>query len=202
MSKKVLVVGGTGTIGQAVVRLLSGAHQVISVSRSRGAAAQVDITDGASIQSLFESVGKLDAVVSAAGDLHFGPLTDMTAEMFRVGLHSKVLGQVNLALTAQHFLNDGGSITLTSAMVAQEPIRFGANATACAAAIEGFVRAAAVELPRGLRINAVSPSVLQESLATFGTFFPGIEAAPGSRVAMGYLRSIDGVQTGRVFRAW
>jgi NAD(P)-dependent dehydrogenase (short-subunit alcohol dehydrogenase family) len=199
MGKKILVVGGTGTIGRAVVRLLSGAHEVIPVGRSRGDH-QVDITDGSSIKSLFERVGKLDAVVSAAGDLHFGPLTDMTAEMFRVGLDSKVLGQVNLALTAQHFLNDGGSITLTSAMVAEEPIRFGTNATACNAAIEGFVRAAAIELPRDLRINAVSPTVLQESLATFGPFFPGIEAAPGSRVAMAYLRSIDGVQTGRVFR--
>jgi NAD(P)-dependent dehydrogenase (short-subunit alcohol dehydrogenase family) len=201
MAKKILVVGGTGTIGQAVVRLLSGANEVIAVGRSRGDY-RVDIADSSSIKSLFERVGKLDAVVSAAGDLHFGPLTEMTAEAFRVGLNSKVLGQVDLALTAQRFLNDGGSITLTSAMVAQEPIRFGANATACTAAIEGFVRAAAVELPRGLRINAVSPTVLQESLATFGPFFPGIEPAPASRVAMGYLRSIDGVQTGRVFRVW
>jgi NAD(P)-dependent dehydrogenase (short-subunit alcohol dehydrogenase family) len=139
-------------------------------------------------------------VVSAAGDLHFEPLTGMTAEMLRVGLDSKVLGQVNLALTAQRFLDDGGSTALTSAMVAEGPIRFGANATACNAAIEGFVRAAAVELPRGLRINAMSPTVLQESLATFGAFFPGIEAVLGNRVALAYLRSIDGVQTGRVFR--
>lgn len=201
MGKRAVVVGATGTIGQAVVRQITGQHEVISVGRVRGDY-QVDITDGASIKTLFERIGKVDAIVSVTGDLHFGPLGEMTAEQFRIGLNSKLLGQVNLALIGQHFLNDLGSITLTSAMVAEEPIRFGANATTCSAAIEGFVRAAAAELTRGLRINAVSPTVLQESLATFGPFFPGTEAAPGSRVALGYLRSIDGIQTGRVFRVW
>jgi NAD(P)-dependent dehydrogenase (short-subunit alcohol dehydrogenase family) len=199
MSKRILIVGGTGTLGRAVVNELAARHEVIPVGRTRGSY-QVDITDGSSVKALFDWVGKIDAIVSASGDFHFGPIAEMTPDQFRVGLNSKLLGQVSLALIGQHFLTDGGSITLTAGTVSNEPIRFGANASTVNAALEGFVRGAAVELTRGLRINVVSPSILQESMASFGPFFPGVEAVPGSRVALGYVRSIEGVQTGRVFR--
>lgn len=199
MSKRILIVGATGTIGRAVVQQIAGRHEVIPVGRTRGDY-QVNITDSASIGALFDKVGKVDAIVSAAGDLHFGPLAQMTSEHFQVGLNSKLLGQVALALMGQHFVNDGGSITLTAGTVSDEPIRFGANASTVNAALEGFVRGAAVELPRGIRINAVSPSVLEESMASFGPFFPGIEPLPGRRVALGYVRSIEGVQTRHVYR--
>jgi NAD(P)-dependent dehydrogenase (short-subunit alcohol dehydrogenase family) len=109
---------------------------------------------------------------------------------------------VNVALVAREYLNDGGSITLTSGIVAEQPIRNGASATMVNAAVEGFVRAAAIELPRGLRINAVSPTVLEESMGSYGPFFIGFEPAPGKRVALSYARSVDGAQTGQVYRAW
>jgi NAD(P)-dependent dehydrogenase (short-subunit alcohol dehydrogenase family) len=199
VSKRILIVGATGTIGRALVEQIAGRHEVIPVGRTRGDY-QVDITDSVSIGALFDKVGKVDAIVSAAGELHFGPLVQMTAENFRVGLHGKLLGQVALALIGQHFVNDGGSITLTAGTVSDEPIRFGANASTVNAALEGFVRGAAVELARGIRINAVSPTVLEESMASYGPFFPGIEPVPGRRAALGYVRSIEGVQTGRVYR--
>ena len=126
----------------------------------------------------------------------------MTAEQFSIGLNDKLLGQVNLALIGQHHLNDGGSITLTSGIVSQVPIRMGANASAVNSALDGFVAAAACELQRGQRINAVSPTVLVESLPTYGAFFLGFEPAPGERVAQAYLRSVEGVQTGQVFKVW
>ena len=199
MGKKILVVGATGTLGQAVVRELSGKHELIEVGRSRGQH-QVDITDSASIHALFERVGKVDAIVSTAGKVHFGPLSDMTAQQFRIGLHDKLLGQIDLALIGQHFLNDGGSITLTSGILSEEPIRLGVNATTVNAALEGFVRAAAFELSRGQRINVVSPTLVEESLKSHGAFFSGFETVPASRAALAYVRSIDGVQTGRVYR--
>ena len=199
VKKRILIVGATGTVGRALVHQIAGRHEIVPVGRVRGDY-QVDITDSASISTLFERVGKVDAIVSVTGDLYFGPLAEMTTEQFRVGLNSKLLGQVSLALLGQHFLTDGGSITLTGGTVSDEPIRFGANASTVNAALEGFVRGAAVELTRGIRINVVSPSVLQESMSSFGPFFHGIEAVPGARVALGYVRSIEGVQTGRVYR--
>ncbi|RKP49496.1 short chain dehydrogenase [Trinickia fusca] len=201
-TKKVLVVGATGTVGTAVAeRLTAVGHEVIRVGR-RGGDLQVDIADERSVAALFERVGRIDALVSTTGELHFGALGEMTSAQFEVGLQSKLLGQVRLALVGQAYLNDGGSITLTSGIVGEEPILYGANATAVNAAIDGFVRAAATELARGVRINSVNPTLLTESEGVFGPYFPGFESVPAARVALAYQRSIDGVQTGRVYRVW
>ncbi|MNV26580.1 short chain dehydrogenase [compost metagenome] len=197
---KIILIGASGTIGSAVAKELGQRHEIIAVGKSRGQY-QVDVTRSDSIHDLFKQVGKVDAIVSTTGSLHFGPLNEMTAEQFKVGLHDKLLGQVDLALIGQHYVNAGGSITLTSGILSDEPIRYGANASAVNAAIDGFVRGAAVEL-QGIRINAVSPTVLQESLASYGPYFPGFEAAPANRVALAYSRSVEGAQTGRVFRVW
>ena len=199
--KKVLVIGATGAVGQAVVSELAARHEVIQASRA-SATHPVDIHQPDSIRALFEKTGKLDAIVATVGNLHFGPLAEMTGEQFRIGLNSKLMGQVEIALAGQHWLNDGGSITLTSGIVSEEPIRFGANATAVNHAVEGFVRGAAIELVRGLRINVVSPTVLEESLPSYGSYFIGFEAAPARRVALAYARSVDGAQTGQVYRVW
>jgi NAD(P)-dependent dehydrogenase (short-subunit alcohol dehydrogenase family) len=198
---KVIVIGASGTIGRAVVEQLGARHDVIEVGRT-GGQQQVDITDMTSVRSLFERVGKVDAVVVAAGSVHFGPLSDMTPALFGIGLQDKLMGQVNVALAAQRHLNDAGSITLTSGIVGSEPIRFGVNAATVNAAVEGFARAAALELPRGLRINVVNPSVLQESMETYGPYFHGFEPVAGRRVALGYVRSVDGLQTGQVITVW
>ena len=198
---KVIVIGATGAVGKAVVAELGQRHEVVTVG-ARGGQQQVDFADMASVRDLFARVGKVDAVVVAAGKLHFAPLALFTPEQFHVGLNSKLMGQVNVALVAQEYLHDGGSITLTSGIVAEQPIRHGASASMVNAAIEGFVRGAAIELPRGLRINVVSPTVLQESMGSYGPFFVGFEPIAASRAALAYARSVDGAQTGQVYRAW
>ena len=196
---KILLIGASGTIGQAVLANLGARHDVITVGRSSGTH-RADFSQPGAVAKLFEAVGKVDAIVSTAGNLHFGPLADMTAEQFNLGLQDKLLGQVQLALVGQKYLTDGGSITLTAGILSIEPIRNGANATAVNAAIEGFVAAAAIELPRGLRINAVSPTILTESVGVYGPFFPGFDTVPAERAARGYQRSVEGAQTGRVYR--
>lgn len=196
---KILLIGASGTIGQAVLANLGARHDVITVGRNSGTH-RADFSHPGSVAKLFEAVGKVDAIVSTAGNLHFGPLAEMTAEQFNLGLQDKLLGQVQLALVGQKYLNDGGSITLTAGILSVEPIRNGANATAVNAAIEGFVAAAAIELPRGLRINAVSPTILTESVGVYGPFFPGFDTVSAERAARGYQRSVEGAQTGRVYR--
>lgn len=148
---------------------------------------------------MFEKVGRVDAIVSATGNLFFGPLSTMTDQDFNQGLQDKLLGQIRLALTGQHF-NDGGSITLISGIIAHEPIAQGANAATINAGLEGFVRAAACELERGQRINLISPTVLSESAEAFDCFFPGFESVPAVTVANAYRRSVEGIQTGRIYK--
>ncbi|MGR4894837.1 short chain dehydrogenase [Stenotrophomonas sp. LARHCG68] len=201
MKKKILLVGASGTLGKAVAAHLRQRHEVISASRS-DAAHPVDLGDEQSVSALLQAVGPLDAIVSTTGNVHFGPLTQMTAAQFNQGLQDKLLGQVRLALLGQHHLNEGGSITLTTGILTEQPIAQGANATAVNAAVEGFVRAAALELPRGLRINVVSPSVLVEALDAYGDFFPGFEPVSAARAALAYQRSIDGIANGQVFKVW
>jgi len=195
---KIIVTGATGTLGRAVVAELSKDNEVISVGLTHGEL-QVDLTRDESVEALFAQTGRVDAMIATTGSLFFGPLTAMRAEDFALGLNDKLLGQVRLALIGQHYLNDGGSITLTSGIIGSEPIAQGVNATAVNAALEGFVRAASCELPRGLRINVVSPTVLRESVEKYGAFFPGFESVPAARAALAYRRSVYGVQTGRTF---
>lgn len=199
---KILLVGASGTLGQAVARQLGQQHQILAAGRHSGEL-RVDLTDDASVAALFARTGAVDAVISTAGKLHFGPLQDMTPEQFNIGLQDKLLGQVRLALAAQHHLNSGGSITLTSGIVSAQPIRDGVNATAVNAALEGFVRAAALELlPRGLRINVVSPNVLIESMAAYGPYFPGFEAVSAQRAALAFQRAVEGIQSGETITVW
>ncbi|MEM5383554.1 short chain dehydrogenase [Paraburkholderia phymatum] len=196
---KVVVIGATGTLGQAVAAALKARHEVIEVGATRGAH-QVDGTDPASIERLFQKIGNVDAVVTATGKVHFGPLTEMTIEQFWIGLRDKLMGQINFVLAAQKYVNDGGSFTLTSGILADEPISQGVSATTVNLALEGFVRGAAIELPRGIRINVVSPTVLTESMESYAPFFRGFEPVDASKAALGYLRSVEGAQTGRVYR--
>ncbi|QRO00675.1 short chain dehydrogenase [Archangium violaceum] len=198
---KVLLVGAHGVIGSAVARELGTRHTLVSAGRGRGDV-KVDITDSASIRRMFEQVGRVDAVVSAAGNVHFAPLEQMTEEHFSIGLRDKLMGQVNLAMIGRAWLNDGGSITVTGGILAEQPIRHGSSASMVNSALEGFVRAAAIELPRGLRINLVSPNVVQESLPQLAPFFRGFEAVPAARVALAYSRSVEGHQTGQIYRVF
>ncbi|MCO7487758.1 short chain dehydrogenase [Stenotrophomonas maltophilia] len=199
---KILLVGASGTLGQAVARQLGQQHQILAAGRHSGEL-RVDLTDDASVAELFARTGPVDAVISTAGKLYFGPLQEMTPEQFNIGLQDKLLGQVRLALAAQHHLNSGGSITLTSGIVSAQPIRDGVNATAVNAALEGFVRAAALELlPRGLRINVVSPNVLIESMAAYGPYFPGFEAVSAQRAALAFQRAVEGIQSGETITVW
>ena len=194
---KIVVVGATGTIGKAVVEALAGRHEVVKVGK-RGGDRQVDITDSESIRRLFEQVGRFDALVCAAGKVHFGELSAMTEKEMAVGLNDKLMGQVNLVLIGQDHVNDQGSFTLTSGLLSHDPIRYGASASLVNGAIDAFVRAAAIELPRGVRINAVSPGLLTESLGAYGDYFRGHETVPASRVANAYVKSVEGRLTGRI----
>ncbi|MDH6152059.1 MULTISPECIES: short chain dehydrogenase [Paraburkholderia] len=197
--KRIVVIGATGTLGQAIRAELQAHHEVIEVGATRGQY-HVDSTDPASVERLFRDIGKVDGVVTATGKVHFGPLEQMSIEQFWVGLRDKLMGQINVVFSALPYVNDGGSFTLTSGILGDEPIPQGASATTVNLALEGFVRGAAIELPRGLRINVVSPTVLTESMEAYAPFFRGFEPVSAQRAALAYLRSVEGAQTGRVYR--
>lgn len=198
---KVLLVGASGTIGKAITKELAPRHEIIEVGKAKGQH-QVDITNVDSVRQLFNKVGKVDAIIAAAGNVHWGSFKDMTTDEFRVGLNEKLMGQVNLTLVGQEFLNDGGSITLTSGSLSHDPHAGGASFTTVNSAVDGFIRGVSVELDRDRRINSVSPNVLVESWDVYGGGVPGTTPVPGAKVALAYRKSVEGHQTGETYRVW
>lgn len=195
---RVIVVGATGTIGKAVAKLLSAEHEVVKVA-SKSGDIRADITSKESLQKLFKEVGPFDALICAAGVARFAPLTELSDADFQLGLDSKLMGQVNLVRVALNHIKDQGSITLTSGVLSQQPMPGSSSISMINAGIEGFVRAAALEMPRGIRINVVSPPWVKETLLALG--MDTSLGIPAERVAEAYRSSISGARSGIVINA-
>jgi NAD(P)-dependent dehydrogenase (short-subunit alcohol dehydrogenase family) len=194
---KFLVVGSTGLIGSYVAKTLSKHGTVIGVSRTTQIS--VDVKDPASIKAMYEKVGKVDAVASCIGKVAFKPVAELTYEDYLMGLKDKALGQVELVRAGIDFLNDAGSFTLMTGVLARDPIPAGSVAALANGAIESFTLAAAIDLPRGLRINTVSPNVLVEA-TSYHASFPGFHQVTAQSVADAYVKSILGKQTGQIYK--
>ncbi len=192
---KVLVIGATGTIGKAIVEALAGRHDVMAASRS-SSPLKVDLADQSSIAALFTSIERIDAVVCAAGEARFRPLANLTDADFELSVKSKLMGQVNVARLAADRVSDRGSITLTSGILARYPSPGSAAVSMVNAGVEAFARAAALEMPRGIRLNAVSPGWVTETLqALHMDPSPG---TPAAVVARAYVQLVEGGGTGQV----
>lgn len=189
---KIVVIGSTGTIGAAVLRALAKQHEVIGIHRKSNPG--VDITQPATIRNLFDKITGIDAVVSCAGGAAWKPLDQLTDEDYAMSLGYKLMGQVNIVRTALRHVRDGGSVTVTSGVLAQKPMVGSAAVSLVNAGLEGFVRAAALEAPRGIRVNVVSPPWVTETLATLGMDTSG--GMPADRVAQAYVSVVEGTQQG------
>ncbi|MFT5506487.1 MAG: hypothetical protein ACI8XC_004215 [Gammaproteobacteria bacterium] len=194
---KIIVVGSNGAVGSAALEALSVRHEVISANRS-GGDIKIDLEDIDSIRAMYATVGKVDAVVSAIGHGHFGPVDGMTSEQFMKGILHKTLPQVNLVLEGMRFMADGGSFTITSGVLNRDPIRGGASAAAANGALDSFVVGAAVDMPRRIRINAVSPEVLEVSRAKYDGFFHGHVHVSEEAVGLAYCKAVEGCGNGQI----
>lgn len=191
---RIIVVGATGTIGSAVVTALSAHHDVVSVGHNSGAI-RVDLTSIESIIQLFRTVEAFDALVCAAGRAAFGSLDELKDADFQLGLSNKLMGQVNLVRIGRQYVHDNGSFTLTSGVLSREPMKGSASISMVNAGLEGFARAAALELPRGIRINVVSPPWVTETL--IARKMDASIGLPAATVAQAYLTGVEGTATGQ-----
>lgn len=192
---RIILIGGSGTIGKEVASALAVDHEVLTASRS-GGMLRVDIAEPASVETLFREAGKVDAVVCAAGSARFGPLDDLEYDDFLFSFRNKLMGQVNLVRIGRNFINDNGSFTLTSGVLAWEPMPGSSAISLVNAGLEGFVRAAQLEMERGVRVNVVSPVWVQETLLAMGN--SSLEGMPARLVARAYLASVTGTMKGTV----
>nr|WP_288836897.1 short chain dehydrogenase [uncultured Flavobacterium sp.] len=195
---KIIIVGATGTMGTHLVKALENEHKVIKVA-SKGGDIDTDITSIESIKNMFEQVGSFDALISTAGPTFVGPWNKLDDNTFRKGVEGKMMGQINLVLVGQHYINPKGSFTLITGALTEEPQINFANASAANGAVEGFVRAAAIELDNGIRINAVSPTVIEDSPQYF-PYFPGEIPTTMRQLEFMFRKSVFGKVTGHIIK--
>jgi NAD(P)-dependent dehydrogenase (short-subunit alcohol dehydrogenase family) len=180
-------------IGSAVAKALAGKHEVIGVHRKSDPA--VDVEKPATIAALFDKVRDVDAVVSCAGNAVFKPLAELADEDYEFCLHSKLLGQAAVIRQALKHLRDGGSVTVTSGVLAQHAMVGAAAISMVNSGLEGFTRGAALEAPRGIRVNVVSPGWVTETLVAMK--MDPSHGMPAAEVARAYVASVEGKLTGQ-----
>ena len=195
---KIIIVGATGTMGKHLTSAFEKEHEIVRVA-SKGADIDADITSTESIENMFKQAGPFDALISTAGPTYVGPWVNLTDKTFRNGVEGKMMGQINLVLIGQHYINPKGSFTLITGALTHEPQKNFANASAANGAVEGFVRAAAIELEKGIRINAVSPTVIENSPHYF-PYFPGDIPVTMQQLEYGFRKSVFGANTGQVIK--
>jgi NAD(P)-dependent dehydrogenase (short-subunit alcohol dehydrogenase family) len=193
---KIILVGASGTMGRYLSKAFEKEHEIVRAG-SKSGDILVDITSTESIENMFSEVGPFDALISTAGPTHVGPWNTLTNETFRKGVEGKMMGQINLVLIGQHYINPKGSFTLITGALSRDPQLNFANASAANGAVEGFVRAAAIELGNGIRINAVSPTVIEDSPQYF-PYFPGDIPVTMKQLEYGFRKSVFGANTGKI----
>jgi NAD(P)-dependent dehydrogenase (short-subunit alcohol dehydrogenase family) len=184
---RILVIGANGTIGKIVTAELQKNHEVVAAGRSTGEI-QVDISSIESIEKMFQMVKNIDACICTAGDSETADIQNLTAEHLKVGINQKLLGQANLVLIGQKYLNDGGSFTLISGKMGDLPAQGATGKSFVNGAVNSFVKASALDLGRGLRINAVSPAK--------------IGSVPDEDVAKAFRQAVEGDANGEIFRIY
>lgn len=198
---KIIIIGGKGTIGKKVSAHLSTKHEIIIAGRTSGDVT-VDISDSQSIKTMFESIGKVDAIICIAGEAKWAAFDSLTEEDFYIGLKSKLMGQVNLVRIGQDYLNPGGSLTLTTGILADYPVVLTTSAAMVNGGIHSFVKAVSLELKNGLRINIVSPGLVEDAAEKYDAYFPGQNPVSMDKVIDAYVSSVEGKETGEIIRVY
>lgn len=198
---RILIIGGSGTIGQPVANHLSKDHEVLVAGRTQGDF-KVDIADSSSTKQMLEKAGQLDAMVCIAGEAKWADFNDLSEEEYYIGIKSKLMGQVNLARLGKDYLSDKGSITLSTGILADDPVAKTASAAMVNGAIHSFVQAAALEMEKGMRLNAVSLGVVEDAYERYKDYFPGHNPISTEKMINAYVRSILGRDNGHVIRVY
>jgi len=198
---KILIIGGNGTIGSTVAAHFKQNNDVLIAGRTSGDVT-VDIADSKSIKSMFENIGKMDAIICIAGEAKWADFNELTEDDYYIGLRSKLMGQVNLVRIGQHYLNPNGSLTLSTGILADDPVVKTTSAAMVNGGIHSFVKAVALEIQNGTRINVVSSGMVEDAYEKYKDYFPGHNPIPMPKVVNAYVRSVNGKGNGEVIRIY
>ena len=196
--KTVILIGANGNMGKVALSGL-GKHKIITAGRStENNDYAVDITSEVSLRKLYKDVGHFDAVVNTVGTCEYADFTEMTEAQWMNTIQSKMMGQINIVRIGQEYIADKGSFTLITGILNLKPIPFAIADATTSGAIDTFVKCVAFEMPRGIRINSINPTVLEEAWDVYGEMMPGFQPVPSALVGKAFERSVDGFITGQV----
>jgi len=195
---KILIIGGNGTIGKKVTERLKQNHKVIVAGRNSGDV-KVDFSDAVSIKKMFDEVGKVDSIVAIAGDAKWDKFNNLSEDDFYIGIKSKLMGQVNVVRIGKDYLNKGGSITLSTGILADDPVDMTTSAAMVNGAIHSFVKAVVLELDT-IRVNVVCSDLVEDAYEKYKDYFPGNTPVPMHKIVDGYVKCVEGKITGRILR--
>lgn len=198
---KIVIIGGNGTIGKTVVSHFKQNNEVLIAGRTNGDLT-VDIADSNSIKAMFETIGKLDAIICIAGEAKWDDFHKLSEEDYHIGLKSKLMGQVNLVRIGQNYLNPNGSITLSTGILADDPVVKTTSASMVNGGIHSFTKAVALEIENGIRVNVVSSGMVEDAYEKYKDYFPGHNPIPMEKVINGYVRSVNGKGNGQIIRIY
>ncbi len=197
----ILIIGGNGTIGKKVSFFLSKGNKIITAGRNSGDL-KVDLSDSNSIKNLFEKNRNFDAVISIAGEAVWAQFDDLSEEDYYKGIKNKMMGQVNLVKIGRKYINYGGSFTLTTGILADNPVKMTTSAALVNGGIHSFVKAASLEMENNIRVNVISPGLVEDSAEKYKDYFPGYEIVKMKDLAELYAKVILGEQNGEVIRIY
>ena len=198
---KILIIGGNGTIGRPVTEHFSKDNEVIIAGRSSGDL-KIDIAESDSIEEGLKQVGQLDAIICIAGEAKWANFNELTEDDYYIGLRSKLMGQVNLVRIGQNYLNPNGSITLSTGILADDPVVKTTSAAMVNGGIHSFVQAVALEIEHGIRVNVVSLGMVEDAYEKYKDYFPGHNPVPMNKVVNAYVRSVKGKGNGEIIRIY
>lgn len=198
---RILIIGGQGTIGQPVKEHFQNGNEVIVAGRSSGDV-NIDIADTNSIESGLKRLGKVDAIVCIAGEAKWASFNELSEDDYYIGIKSKLMGQVNLVRIGKNHLTPGGSITLSTGILADDPVLKTASAAMVNGAIHSFVQAVALEIENGIRVNAVSLGMVEAAYDKYKDYFPGHNPVPMTKAVNAYVRSVNGKGNGEIIRVY
>ena len=198
---QILIIGGDGTIGTTLVSHFAAKYKVIKAGRNSGDVS-VDISDSSSIKEMFEEVGRVDAIICAAGEAKWAMFDQLSEDDFYIGFRSKLMGQVNLVRIGKDYLNEGGSITLTTGILADDPVQMTTSAAMVNGAIHSFVKAVVLDLRERIRVNVVSCGLVEDAVEKYKDYFPGHHPISMNKMLRGYIRSVEGKGTGEIIRIY
>jgi NAD(P)-dependent dehydrogenase (short-subunit alcohol dehydrogenase family) len=198
---RIILVGGSGTIGRRLAPELMRRHEIIVAGRNSGDV-RVDITSADSIEAMYRQVPGIDAVVGSAASGALDEFATLTEEQLLDNMRGKFFGQANLVLIGQRHVNPGGSFTLTSGVFADVPAKRVTGGAVVSGALHSFVLSAALELEGRYRVNVVSPTMVSDSVDEYAELFPGLSAVSMGTLVGHYVDCIEGDATGQIIRAY